>query len=217
MTGKHVSTVGMLALCGPTCGGKTTLARTLIDRWESVFAPVVTTTTRLPRPGEIQGIHYRFVSRYEFAQHQARGGLIESDEISGQLYGLQRDELRRLTDSGRIGVAVITPAGIGPIRAACDSLGKRLVSVYLGATREDLMVRFLQRYRADREDRAAHYAMRLMHMLDEQPTWETAADYDIVEKAFSDATLASVLERIQAQIAEGAVWVADGSGLRVTH
>jgi hypothetical protein len=73
MNGKHVSTVGMVALCGPTCGGKTTLARTLIDRWESVFAPVVTTTTRLPRPGEIQGIHYRFVSRFEFEQHQARG------------------------------------------------------------------------------------------------------------------------------------------------
>jgi hypothetical protein len=60
------------------------------------------------------------------------------------------------------------------------------VSVYLGATREDLMVRFLQRYRADREDRAEVYARRLMHLLDEQPTWETAAHYDIVEKEFSD-------------------------------
>ena len=38
-----------------------------------------------------------------------------------------------------------------------------------------------------------------------------------VEKQFGEATLDSVLERIQAQIAQDAVWVADDSGLRVTH
>jgi len=214
---KPVSTVGVIALCGPTCGGKTTLAQTLIERWESVFASVVTTTTRQPRPGEIQGIHYRFVSRFEFEQYAAHGRLVESDEISGQMYGLQRDELRRLADSGRIGVAVVTPNGIEPIRAACEALGKRLVSVYLGATREDLIVRFLQRYRADRDETAGYYAERLIHLLDEQGAWESAADYDIIEKEFGEATIDSVLERIQAQISRDAVWVADGSGLRVTH
>ena len=106
---------------------------------------------------------------------------------------------------------------IEPIRAACEALGKRLVSVYLGANREDLIVRFLQRYRADREDRAEHYSRRLMHLLDEQGAWANAAAYDVVEKQFGEATLDSVLERIQAQIAQGAVWVADDSGLRVTH
>jgi len=89
--------------------------------------------------------------------------------------------------------------------------------VYLGANREDLIVRFLQRYRADREDRAEHYSRRLMHLLDEQGAWANAAAYDVVEKQFGEATLDSVLERIQAQIAQGAVWVADDSGLRVTH
>jgi guanylate kinase len=217
MTLKTVSTVGVIALCGPTCGGKTTLAQTLVARWPSVFAPVVTTTTRQPRPGEVQGIHYRFMSRFEFEQYATHGRLVERDEISGQMYGLQRDELHRLDDSGRIAVAVVTPNGIEPIRAACEALGKRLVSVYLGANREDLIVRFLQRYRADREDRAEHYSRRLMHLLDEQGAWANAAAYDVVEKQFGEATLDSVLERIQAQIAQGAVWVADDSGLRVTH
>jgi guanylate kinase len=165
----------------------------------------------------VQGIHYRFVSRFEFEQYATHGRLVERDEISGQMYGLQRDELHRLDDSGRIGVAVVTPNGIEPIRAACEALGKRLVSVYLGANREDLIVRFLQRYRADREDRAEHYSRRLMHLLDEQGAWANAAAYDVVEKQFGEATLDSVLERIQAQIAQGAVWVADDSGLRVTH
>ncbi len=56
-----------------------------------------------------------------------------------------------------------------------------------------------------------------MHLLDEQGAWANAAAYDVVEKQFGEATLDSVLERIQAQIAQGAVWVADDSGLRVTH
>lgn len=217
MSAKQVSTVGLVALCGPTCGGKTSLARTLIERWESVFAPLVTTTTRAPRPGEVNGVDYHFVSRFEFEEYRNRGWLVEADEIAGQAYGLQRADLRRLHESGRIGVAVVTPNGIEPIRAASEALGKRLVSVYLGATREDLMVRFLRRYRADSEERAADYARRLIHLLDEQPRWEQAAQYDIVEKSLSDDTLGSVLERIQEQIVQDAVWVADGSGLRVTH
>jgi guanylate kinase len=217
MSGKHVWTVGLVALCGPTCGGKTSLASMLIEGWESVFAPLVTTTTRAPRPGERRDVDYHFVSRFEFEQYRARGWLIEADEIAGQAYGLQHADLQRLHESGRIGVVVLTPNGIAPIREACERLGRRLVSVYLGATREDLMVRLLQRYRADTEDSAVIYGHRLIHMLDEQPSWEWAAQYDIVENAYGDATVASVLERIQAQIVEDAVWVADDPAMRVTH
>lgn len=217
MGGKHVSSVGLVALCGPTCGGKTSLARMLIERWGSVFAPLVTTTTRAPRAGERRDVDYHFMSRFEFEEIRARGWLIEADEIAGQAYGLQHADLKRLQESGRIGVVVLTPKGIAPIREACERLGKRLVSVYLGATREDLMVRFLQRYRADSEESAGVYARRLIHMLDEQPGWERAAEYDIVEKAYGDETFASVLERIQAQIVEDSVWVADETAMRVRH
>lgn len=209
--------VGMIAVCGPTCGGKTTLARHLIERWDSVFRAVVTTTTRQPRPGEVQGQHYHFVSRYEFDQMNERGWLVESDEVSGHCYGLTRQEMKRIIDGGRIGVAVVTPKGIEPIRQGCEALGKRLVSVYLGASRHELITRFLQRYRSDREDRAEHYADRLIHMLDEQVNWEREAHYDIVEKCFNDETFGSVVEQIQEAISGGAVWVADGSGLRATH
>jgi guanylate kinase len=188
--------VGAIAICGPTCSGKSTLVQALAARWPSMFAPIVTTTTRLPRPGEVPGRDYHFVSRDQFEQYAAHGELVESDEFSGHWYGIRRDELRRLADSGRVGVAALTPNGIDPIRTACAVLGRRLVTVYVAATRQELTARLLQRYRADREARAAHYARRLLHLLDSQNTWQSAYPYEIVEPDFNARTLESVVQQI---------------------
>lgn len=188
--------VGAIAICGPTCSGKSTLIRALLEQWPSAFAPIVTTTTRSPRPGEVPGRDYYFVSRDEFEQYAAQGELVESDEVSGHWYGVRRDELRRLAVSGRIGVVALTPNGIDPTRTACADLGRRLVTVYVAARRQVLAMRLLQRYRADREVRAMHYARRLLHLLDSQGTWQSAYPYEIVEPDFNARTLESVVQRI---------------------
>jgi guanylate kinase len=188
--------VGAIAICGPSCSGKSTLIRALLERWPSAFAPIVTTTTRSPRPGEIPGRDYCFVSRDKFEQYAAQGELVESDEVSGHWYGVRRDELRRLADSGRVGVMALTPNGIDPIRTAYAVRGRRLVTVYVAATRQELTVRLLQRYRADREARVAHYARRLLHLLDAHVAWPSAHPYEIVEADFTARTLESVVQRI---------------------
>ena len=188
--------VGAIAICGPTCSGKSTLARALLERWPSAFAPIVTTTTRSPRPGEELGRDYHFVSRDEFEQCATHGEFVESDEVSGHWYGVRRDELRRLAVSNRIGVFALTPNGIDPIRTACAELGRRLVTVYVAASRPVLAMRLLQRYRADREVRAMHYARRLLHLLDSQGTWRSAYPYEIVEPDFNARTLESVVQWI---------------------
>jgi hypothetical protein len=75
-------------------------------------------------------------------------------------------------------------------------LGRRLVTVYVAATRQELTARLLQRYRADREARAAHYARRLLHLLDSQNTWQSAYPYEIVEPDFNARTLEAVVQQI---------------------
>ncbi len=57
-------------------------------------------TTRAPRPGEVDGVHYRFVDRDEFESIVAADGLVEWAEYGGNLYGTSADQLERLRAAG---------------------------------------------------------------------------------------------------------------------
>ena len=192
--------IALVTISGPTCAGKSTLAKTLVERYPSAFVPVVTTTTRAPRPGEIDGRHYHFTSLSAFEKNIAEGKMVEYDQLlPGTYYGLERQELLRIGRTGRIGVAVFTPAGIAPIRAACASLGKRVVTVYVAARPAVLAARLLSRYRADREDTVGHYADRMLQMLATFSVWQPAT-YHVSEPDFGPDTLEAVLQRIHHSI-----------------
>jgi guanylate kinase len=85
----------------PSGGGKTSLLKTLLEA-EPQVKVWVSHTTRAPRPGEVDGIHYHFVSLPEFERIQAADGFLESFEVHGNRYGTPREgieeELRRGRD-----------------------------------------------------------------------------------------------------------------------
>jgi guanylate kinase len=57
------------------------------------FHYVVTATTRARRPGEVEGLHYRFKTRAEFERMKQNNQLIEHAEVYGNYYGIPRDEV----------------------------------------------------------------------------------------------------------------------------
>ncbi len=79
-------------LAGPSGVGKGTIGRALLAReprmWFSVSA-----TTRAPRPGEVDGVDYVFMTRDEFEAVRGAGGFVESFEVYGQLKGTPRGPL----------------------------------------------------------------------------------------------------------------------------
>jgi guanylate kinase len=89
-----------IILSSPSGGGKTTIARTLLDQRRDVGYSV-SCTTRAPRPGEVHGRDYYFVSRDEFAAARERGEFAEWAEVHGNLYGTLRREVQRVLGSGR--------------------------------------------------------------------------------------------------------------------
>jgi guanylate kinase len=86
-------------LSAPSGGGKTTIARALLSRRRDVGYSV-SCTTRAPRPGEVDGRDYYFLSRREFLARQERGDFAESAEVHGNLYGTLRSEVDRVLASG---------------------------------------------------------------------------------------------------------------------
>ena len=76
-----------LIFCGPSGSGKSTLIKHLMSEFTDKFGFSVSHTTRSPRPGEVEGQDYHYVSREEMEQGIANGDFIESATYSGNMYG----------------------------------------------------------------------------------------------------------------------------------
>jgi len=83
------------------------------ELWLSVSA-----TTRAPRPGERDGVDYRFVTRERFAAMVAAGELLEHNEHFGNFYGTPREPVARQLAAGVPTLLEIEPAGARQVRAA---------------------------------------------------------------------------------------------------
>jgi guanylate kinase len=89
-----------LILSSPSGGGKTTIARMLLERRPDVGYSV-SCTTRAPRPGERDGKDYYFLSTEDFEARKARGEFAEWAVVHGNLYGTLRQEVTQVLVSGR--------------------------------------------------------------------------------------------------------------------
>ena len=87
----------IVVLSGPSGSGKTTLVRELVSCAEVTLVKSVSATTRPPRPGEIHGDDYWFLTDAEFRQKLENHEFLEYAEVfsSGFLYGTLRSELDR--------------------------------------------------------------------------------------------------------------------------
>ncbi|WP_085339042.1 guanylate kinase [Aquidulcibacter paucihalophilus] len=89
----------MLALVSPSGAGKTTLSRRLVEE-DADIALSVSWTTRAPRPGETDGVHYHFVDKDQFRAHRAQDGFLEWAEVHDHYYGSPRESAFATLQSG---------------------------------------------------------------------------------------------------------------------
>ncbi|HEX6076441.1 MAG TPA: guanylate kinase [Micromonosporaceae bacterium] len=107
----------LTVLSGPSGVGKGSVVALLRERYPSVWLSV-SVTTRRPRPGEADGVHYHFLTRTEFDRMAAAGDLLEWAEYAGNCYGTPRGPvLRRLAD-GKPALLEIDLQGARQVRAA---------------------------------------------------------------------------------------------------
>ena len=100
----------LIVVTGPSGVGKGTLLRSLLARHPELYFSI-SATTRQPRPGEIDGQHYYFVSRDKFEQMKAEGDLLEWAEYAGNYYGTPRAQVERQIQQGRLVILEIEVVG----------------------------------------------------------------------------------------------------------
>ena len=117
----------LIILSSPSGAGKSTLARRLLAAQPEVSFSV-SATTRSPRPGEIDGREYHFVSREAFRAMVERGELLEHAEVFGNLYGSPRAPVEAAMAAGRDTLFDIDWQGGQQIRQA---MRDDVVSIFL--------------------------------------------------------------------------------------
>jgi guanylate kinase len=106
----------LLVLSAPSGGGKSSIARSLLQGRDDLGYSV-SATTRPMREGERDGVDYHFLSREEFLRRRAAGEFLESATYGGHLYGTLRSEIDRIFAARRHAVLDIEIEGARQVRA----------------------------------------------------------------------------------------------------
>ena len=160
----------MLVLSSPSGAGKTTLSRQLLDNDKQIQLSV-SCTTRQKRPGERDGVDYRFVDTATFRGMIERKQFLEYAEVFGNYYGTPRGPVDEALNAGKDMLFDIDWQGTQQLR---DKGRADLVTVFiLPPSTRDLEKRLLTRAQDPKEI----VAQRMAKAADEMSHW---AEYDYV-------------------------------------
>ena len=91
----------LIILSGPSGVGKGTVREYIVKTQKIDMVFSVSMTTRKPRPGEVNGVDYYFVSQEEFDLNIERGNFLEHASFVGNSYGTPKDAVERLRNEGK--------------------------------------------------------------------------------------------------------------------
>jgi guanylate kinase len=167
-----------LVLAAPSGAGKTSLSRALLDG-DEFMSLSVSATTRAPRPGEQEGVHYYFKTPETFAAMIAAGDFLEHASVFGRSYGTPRAPVEAALAAGRDILFDIDWQGYRQLRAA---LPNDVMGVFIRTpTLADLRTRLV-----GRGDDAATIARRMAEA-ETELAHQTEFDFIIENRDFDVA------------------------------
>jgi guanylate kinase len=181
----------LIILSSPSGAGKSTLARRLMA-WDPSLRFSVSATTRQPRPGEVEGEHYHFLTEPAFKALVADGAMLEHAHVFGHFYGSPMAPVAEAIDAGRDVLFDIDWQGAQQIRNS--ALGRNTLSIFiLPPSIPELKRRLISRG----QDQPEVIAKRMLKSWDEISHWD-GYDYVLVNDDL-DATFAKLTTIITAE------------------
>ena len=160
----------LVVLAGPTAVGKGTVAAYIRAHFPQVWLSV-SMTTRQPRPGEVDGVHYHFVDDAEFDRLVEAGEFLEYAVVHGRAkYGTPRGPVERALSEGQLAMLEIDLQGARQVR---ESLPGTLFAFLMPPSWEELVRRLVGRGTETEEERER----RLQTARDELAA---ASEFDVV-------------------------------------
>ena len=170
----------LFIVSSPAGGGKTTLVNLLIEEIPNIKR-AITCTTRKPRPGEIPGKDYIFLSKQEFEERIRKDEFLEYAVVHGNYYGTPKKEVFEILNQGIDLILVIDVQGMKQIKQNY----KEAITIFILPPSLDTIVQRMKK-RGDSEE---EIRKRLETAKKEIPQWkyyDFIVINDILEKAKED-------------------------------
>ncbi len=176
----------LVVLAGPTAVGKGSVAATIREDHPDVWISV-SVTTRKPRPGEVDGFHYHFVSDDEFDRMIAEGELLEYAVVHGRAkYGTPRGPVEAALASGRPALLEIDLQGARQVR---ETMPSALFVFLAPPSWEELVRRLVGRGTETEEERERRLATARTELAAEQEFDVTIVNREVHSAADELVTL----------------------------
>lgn len=105
-----------IVIAGPPGVGKTTLIKTLMGRFPSIFSLPVPHTSRSIRDGEIDGVHFNFVNKFSIEDGSRKGEFIEWSQAKAVVYGTSFKAVQKERAQGKVCILDIDLEGVERVR-----------------------------------------------------------------------------------------------------
>ncbi len=168
----------LVVLSGPSGCGKGTVLRRVLEQRESACVSV-SMTTRDPRPGEVDGVHYFFVSKEEFTKAIADDAFLEYAEYAGNFYGTPKAWVEEQRQAGRDVVLEIEVQGGKQIVEKCPDA----VSIFLASPSLQELERRLRSRGTETEEKIQRRLKRAVWELTQKDSYRYLVVNDEVDKA----------------------------------
>ena len=157
----------LFVLSAPSGGGKSTLLKLLKPFGDHLYS--VSCTTRAPRPGEIDGSDYHFLSKSAFENEIAADNLLEWAEVHGNYYGTRKSSVLHHLEAGHDVILDIDVQGAQSIRASTDPrITSALVDVFLTPASLAIVEQRLRKRATETEEQLA---VRISNATSEMRQW----------------------------------------------
>lgn len=173
--------MAILTITGPTAAGKSTIERELRQLG---CANAISHTTRLPRAGEQSGIHYHFVTDFEYDRLKSEGEFVEAITFGTRRYAMSKTALRLAVTQAENVVIVVDPHGASQIRWFAQGQGIPVQSIWIDCAPVEQSRRWVARLASDLiigKEAVGAYAERLGLMLTEEAIWRRDAAAGCIE------------------------------------
>lgn len=191
----------LLVIAGPAGSGKSTLCDRIVHEVPG-FARVITTTTRAPRPGEVNGVHYHFLTPEQFDAKIAADEFLEWAWVHGERrYGTLKASILDPLKSGRSLAINLDVQGVASLRQAAEHslvLQRAMATIFIMLDHEQLVARIRGRGQDDDAEIARRMATAEAELL-EAPKFEFVINSGSREEDF--AALLKILATARARAA----------------
>ena len=171
----------LLILSGPSGSGKTSIAREVCKRiGEDKTYFSISSTTRSPREGEVDGVDYFFLSKDEFLEDIANNEFLEWAEVHGNYYGTSLKPIRKALEENKIIFLDIDVQGFEAIKKIYSNL---ITSVFVTTKTKEILIERLQKRGTETQE---SLKVRLINALNEMKKIDEY-DYLLINDNFDES------------------------------